>query len=263
MHEDAPHLLILGNADRECILPEIQKNRIYLVKKDTVSKEILERADIVEISRWENSYKDARIILQKLLKHYDDCRGLLELQKIFIEENLWSALWIYNELAFKEPNDLYDNYISTACQKAFERIGEQLSEWHNSFMILYCEYIQCGVSVRKTMKRAVECRRLLEKCDEMAEQYGWSASLCAMAGKICGLSQAEQRYALNYYRSTPKQDMNAELFYNIGHIYEKMLGDNDSAATYYRRSYWYDKGYFRTIYKLAMEQEREGRIIRI
>lgn len=255
--EDAPHLLLLGKKDDCYILDEERNNCVYLVGKDSALAEKNDRKDIVKIDEEDKNKEIFSLVLEKLLGKRAECSKLQELLEAFMEERLWGISWSYNEMAFQE-NKSYDDYINFACDKALERIrGEQ--EWHHRFLKLYCEYIKYGISADSLLSRSKECIRLLLDCERLAEPYGWCTQLCVIAGKICGLSQLERRYKLNYYRSIEKRDRNAEILYDIGHIYEKILGDSDSAVNYYKQSYEQNQEYFRAGYKLAVNMELKGK----
>lgn len=255
--ENLPHLLILGTKDEKFISPVEKEGYVYLVKKNAKFAKYEARSDVIKMDRWEKTGKIFLMVLEKLLGSRGEVIQLTSLLKIFTQEKLWSVMWLYNEMSFCK-DEFYNDYIKSACEKTLWKLKGK-DGWHYNYMKLFCLYMIYGISGASLPSPSNECIMLLEKCDELSERSGWSSSLYMLAGKVCELSQTECRYALNYYRSITDNDRNAEVLYCIGHSYEKIMKDIDSAIYCYKESYRLDPDYFRAAYKVAIKLEEDGK----
>lgn len=252
-----PHLLILGTSDGECILPEVYSNRVYLVKRNAAFQKDSWREDVIKIDRWDKNKNVFRSVIRRLFGKFREGESIEKLLCMFMEKKIWGGLWLYDEMAFQEGN-FGNEFILRKCKAAVANIPPK-NDWHYRYMILYCDYVMLGISAETLIKRSYECERLLNECEEIAKIYdGWNAPLCILAGQICKLSSVTRKYALNYFRSSLRSCVSAEILYNIGYSYEKDYGDEEGAFDYYKRTYRYDKQYYRAMYKMAGYWEKQG-----
>lgn len=255
--EEEVYLSILG-PDEISSIPPYFEGHIYLVKRNSTTIS-LRRKDVVTF-KWHRAEEGFGQLMGQLFQNAEECTGIRELIKIFMQEKLWSAFWLYHEVAYEE-NPSWDAYISEICKKVKKqlRISKLFpASWHHRFMSLYCDYILCAVSEKSMISRSVRCSDLLNQCMELSEKSGWIPGLCILAARICRLSKLEEKYALYYYRSVMKYGDSSENLYDIGNVYEKLYGDPESAMDYYKKSWQMDRSNYRSLYKIAVDLEDRG-----
>ncbi|HBA69755.1 MAG TPA: hypothetical protein DCZ40_10435 [Lachnospiraceae bacterium] len=256
--EQQPHLLILGNEDFQLIENRIRKNRVYLVKNNRNYKEVLKcRPDILDVGKWYKNDKNFRQVLLCLFRDQDAAGVLPELVHFFKHGQIWGAAWLYQELA-DEGNKHIDAWIMSQCSMTLEGLQKRKNRnWYADFFEIYCEYIMCGAGVKSLFSRSNECERLLEKCKILSQKRGWTSSLYLLSGKICGLSQMEEQYAKYYYLSIGEEQKNTDVWYLLGHEFEKKQDAYKVALTYYKKAYDCDLQSYRALYKLAVFAEEQ------
>ena len=100
--------------------------------------------------------------------------------------------------------------------------------WYYQYASLYCEYLQYGVD-RDAITRMRWSESLLEKCSGLAVTSGWSMALSLLAGRISLFTSTQNKNAGSYFKNILRYDVQAELLYEVGHIYEKAYGDKKRA----------------------------------
>ena len=126
-------------------------------------------------------------------------------------------------------------------------------------MIVYCDYILCGVKQKNFFDRSLECDRILEKCRQLSDKIGWTSALCLLAARVSRLSHIEEKFALSYYRSVLRRQQDSEVLFEMGQIYENLYGEYDDAVTYYEQAIRYNNQYYRAVYEYALYLEREDK----
>jgi len=237
-------------------------NIVYCVKAKGSADQI--RKDLIFVNQWENMYYS---VIRQLFEGDENQSSFMELIGIFggkydfpsgkiIEEGLWSAVWLFHEIAQQAGNKIWDREI---CEKAKEAIDAlhraKKYTWHNEYMRLYCQYLQCGVN-RSSAERMSACTNLLERCGSLSGRE-WNPSLAFLAGKVSLLTSTENKYAVFYFNEISKYDLQTDILYDIGHIYETAYGEYSTALKYYQKAYKLDNDYYRALYKFAVKLENE------
>ncbi|MCM1236222.1 MAG: hypothetical protein NC489_39585 [Ruminococcus flavefaciens] len=264
-YNQTPHLVIFDkkhekNYGTEC--PRI----VYCVRK---SSKVPPRRDLIKSDWWKGYYYS---VLNQLFGEDDDLLPFLKrMMRIFVGANdpdrpqdtgngLWSAVWLFHEIAQMAARENWDRQIADKAAESARFLKKERSstpaDWHCLYAILYCEYMQYGVN-RSGIYRMREGQRLLEKCRELSVISGWSPALSFLAGRICLLTSTQNKYAVHYYSTITEREVQPDLLYETGHIYEKAYGDKKRAWHYYQLVYRQDPNYYRAVYKIALKLEAE------
>ena len=262
-----PHLVIFSRND-ESNYGNLYPNIVYCVRKK--SNKASYRRDIIKLEWWNGYYHE--VLNQLFFEDVNLLRFLNEMMNIFagqyrvgskekVSDGLWSSVWLFHEIAQAAMRDEWDKQISNNAAKAMillEKKGKDSSvSWYYQYASLYCEYMRYGVN-RNAVTRMRWSESLLEKCSGLAEKGGWSMALSLLAGRISLLTSTQNKYAVSYFKNILRYDDQAELLYEVGHIYEKAYGDKKMAWHYYQLAYQQDSYYYRAVYKIAVKLEMEG-----
>lgn len=254
-----PHLVILDKKTR-MKYDTLSPNIVYCVKSKDAAEH--SRKDLVDVKQWENMYYS---VIRQLFEGDENLSSFIELVSIFggtyntvsrevMEEGLWSAVWLFHEIAQQAENRDWDREICDKAERAICALRQAKKyTWHNEYMRLYCRYLQCGVN-RSSIDRMYECKELLEQCGRLAGRE-WNPSLAFLAGKISLLTSTENKYAVFYFNEICEHDPQTDILYEIGHIYESAYGEYSRALKYYQKAYKMDHDYYRSLYKFAVKLE--------
>ena len=172
---------------------------------------------------------------------------------------LWEADWLFNEVLSLDK-EKWKEEIQRKCISISETLKSRQTLsgdlWNFMFMQLYIDYIICGLFKRSTVQRINECQRLMCRWKELADERENDPALYVLAGKISCLSSTENKYAVYYYQNAVAYEERADIYYNIGHIYEKAYGDNEKALYNYKKACECDPNYYKALYKLAVDKEK-------
>ena len=255
----SPHLVILDDKT-QMKYDAPAPNVVYCVKEKNAID--CERRDLVRVNQWGSMYYS---VISQLFDGDENLSSFIELVGIFggvysevsgelLEEGLWSAVWLFHEIAQQAENTDWDKEISDKVENALCALCKtKNSSWHNEYMKLYCRYLQCGVN-RSSINRMYECKKLLEQCGCLSDRE-WNPSLAFLVGKISLLTATENKYAVFYFNEICEYDPQTDLLYEIGHIYENAYGEYSKALKYYQKAYKLDHDYYRSLYKLANKLE--------
>lgn len=262
-----PQLVIMDKKDETNYL-EQSPRIVYCVRKSANMPRT--RKDIVRMEWWKKYYYS---VLVELFRGDRDLDCLMRLMGIFAgeinadlkvktEEGLWSATWLFHELAQSAEKKEWDRQIRDKAMETIETLlnttEDILKSSYCQYAILYCKYLQCGVN-RSSINRMNQTKELLIECEKLADKMGWTPALLFLAGKMSLLTSAENKYAVNYFDRIIKYEARADLLYEIGHIYEKAYGNVKRAWEYYQLAYRQEPDYYRALYKLAVKLETEDR----
>lgn len=252
-----PHLVILDNATR-MKYESPSSNIVYCVQRPAKSDQ--ERKDFV--CRWADMYHN---VIRELLQGNENLFLFMELVDVFggdydcssetlTAEGLWSAAWLFHEIAQRANKEEWDKEIIQKAEKAFSLLQKgNGSGWHKEYMKLYCRYLQCGVN-RSSVNTMYQCKKLLEQCADLAKEEDYPM-LDYMIAKIRLLTATENKYSVNYLKKAINYEAQPEMLYEIGHVYEKAYGDYYLAMNYYQKAYQLDTTYYRALYKFAVKLE--------
>lgn len=257
-----PHLVILDK--KNCMKYDApSRNIVYCVKtKDAAGGA---RRDLVSVNPWKNMCDS---VVRQLFAGDENLASFRELIRIFggeydetsgrlRKEGLWSAVWLFHEIAQNAGNRDWDREISEKAEEALQALKQAgKCTWYNVYMRQYCRYLQCGVK-RSSMERMYECEELLKQCGSLAGSE-WNPSLAFLAGKISLLTSTENKYAVFYLKEICEYDPQPDILYEIGHVYEMAYGEYSKALRYYQEAYKLDNNYYRSLYKLAVKLEGSG-----
>lgn len=189
----------------------------------------------------------------------EEYQTLTQLFQIYSENQLWKACWLYEEFA-KGDIRRWDREIVQICEKGLNSIQESRFERENEcirYMEFYYRYILCGAGYRTLSRRHEKCRELLEDYRPVLERYGSNAMFQHLAGRICELSSMANKQAVFYYQKAAKQQSCSDFFYDLGHSFEKVYGDNKIALRFYREACELDSENYKALYKLASGHEMQ------
>ena len=263
-----PHLIILDSSDEDKINSQMYDNVVYCVRKS--SKAGQRRKDVIKVVWWNQFYHDVLNHLFKNNRNLKEWHILLNIyngneNKVSNEvqqEGLWGANWLFHEMGTSA--ETWDNEIKSTVIKTVRMLqcykGTMGNFWNYQYMLLYCDYLLCGVN-RSQISQIYTCKELLERCEEFAQEKGWFPILHVLAAKIAVLVPTENKYAVSYLKNAVEYEEQADLLYEIGHVYEKAYGDRAKAMQYYLEANMCDLDYYRAVYKLAIEFENNNRWI--
>lgn len=255
------HLSILGRNEGNYIRP-YDDGHVYLVRSSAVFWRFSDRKDIVEFE-WRWSEKSFRELIKEIFKEPSECTVMEELLQIFMEEQFWGAAWLYHGITYKE-NYIWDFLIVTTCKKVRQKlqVSKYKDSWNHKFMEIYCDYMLYGVMAKSINERIERSEEMLQRCKDLSQERGWVSSLCMLAAKICDLSPIEEKFALSYYYSVERREVDSGVSYEIGHIYEKLYGEYERAIEYYKESLRRNRNNYRSMYKLAIHYNEKGEWMR-
>lgn len=235
-------------------------NIVYCVK--TLGDLERGRKDLIKINPWVDMCYG---VVQKLLEGDENLNSFIELLDIFggeyglynremVKEGLWSAVWLFHEIAQQAQKKEWDVEISQKADRAISAVQDaKRFSWHHEYMVLYCKYLKCGVC-RSSINRMILCEELLNQCGNLSRDE-WNPALAFLAGKISLLTPTENKYAVYYFKEINNYEPQADILYELGHVYETAYGEDTLALKYYQKAYQQDRSYYRALYKFAMKLE--------
>ncbi|MBP3489065.1 MAG: hypothetical protein J6K53_11780 [Roseburia sp.] len=264
---EEPCLFILGSEDVKQLLPDIFPNYFYLVKKNKTFDSFVKkkRKDVAQVQRWDEAGEGFGKVIDYLVPVHYEKQQFRKFLDIFMRNRMWSASWLFHEVA-QQGKGRWDGMISDICQSTLADLkqmpqskGGNDKKGHILFIRLYCKYVDAGVRDRSFMSRITAVEELMVEWQELVRCCGRTPSVYVLAGKISTMSPIESKYAPEYYKEATEYEERPEILYDIGHIYEKVYGDNERALKYYKKAYDCDRRYYRAIYKLAVSLELRGK----
>lgn len=185
-----------------------------------------------------------------------------KLFEIYTKNDFWKAVWLYEEFA-KENVRRWDKIIVDICAGVLASLDKQFSRqidsMHVQFLRFYCRYVQCGTECRTLSMRLLESKKLLEDFQPFLDRYSDDAMVLHLTGRICELSAVENKQAVFFYRRAAKKSGYSDFFYDIGHSFEKVYGDEERAIHFYKKAYLKNRNNYRALYKLALKAELEDK----
>lgn len=200
-----------------------------------------------------------RSLIKSISGDEKEYQTLTQLFQIYSGNQLWKACWLYEEFA-KGDIRRWDKEIVRICEKGLDSIRESIRETENEhilYMEFYFRYILCGAGYRALSRRHEKCRELLEDYRPVLERYGNNAMFQHLAGRICELSSVANKQAVFYYQKAAKQQSCSDFFYDLGHSFEKVYGDDKMALRFYREACELDSENYKALYKLASGHEMQ------
>lgn len=263
-----PQLVILDNKTKEKYGTS-GRNIVYCFDEMNFLAGV--RKDFFGITQWKSIHNS---VLGQLLAGNENLDVLTKLLRIFSakydmvsgkmeEEGLWSAIWLFHEIAQPAGNKEWDDEIRKKARQAISVLqsGKYAlkGSWYHQYMTLYCRYLQCGVN-RSSISRMEQCKNLMEQCAELSEktEYEGNFALSFLMGKISFLTAAGYKEGVKYFTRMAEFEPQPDIYYEIGQIYEKAYGDHRRAMEFYKEAYCMDHNYYRSLYKLAVKLERSG-----
>lgn len=256
--ENEMHLWILGTLDVDRVKPKAEKNIVYIKKGNSTFQKYKNRKDIIELKWSDKENSSFKQVINLLFLEHKDAEQLNGILDLFREYRFWGTMWLFHELAVKDQSR-FDDRIVKSCQEFLSALqGRALAPetQYVKYMSLYCEYMMKSAEVRSLTDRTLVCKSLITKCEETAQEIGWTPALELLMGKICEMSPAEIKYAISFYESVVEYEEKAQILYDIGHIYETICGEWEKASKYYEKTYLRDENYYRGLYKIALFEER-------
>ena len=227
--------------------------QIKAIKPVRVQAHAAERDDDVNVAPG----KYYRSLIESISGEDREYQRLTQLFRIYTGKQLWKACWLYEEFA-KGDIRRWDKEIVQICEKGLDSIRDNIRETENEhirYMEFYFRYILCGAGYRALSRRHEKCRELLEDFRPVLERYGSNAMFQHLAGRICELSSVANKQAVFYYQKAAKQQSCSDFFYDLGHSFEKVYGDDKMALRFYREACELDSENYKALYKLASGHE--------
>ena len=229
--------------------------QIKAIKPVQVQAYAAERDDDVSVAPG----KYYRSLIESISGEEREYQRLTKLFRIYTRNQLWKACWLYEEFA-KGDIRRWDKEIVQICEKGLDSIRDSIRETENEhirYMEFYFRYILCGAGYRALSRRHEKCRELLEDFRPVLERYGSNAMFQHLAGRICELSSVANKQAVFYYQKAAKQQSCSDFFYDLGHSFEKVYGDDKMALRFYREACELDSENYKALYKLASGHEMQ------
>lgn len=254
------HLMIVGISDENKIKLKEEKDIFYIIKRNATFSKYKRRSDVAEVNWSSGNTFCFQKAVNYLFAGKEKLSQIKKILELFISNEFWGNFWLFHELAVKDKS-CFDQRIIESCEQILNALDKEKDDgdgWHLEYAKLYCEYMKTCSEIRRLTERTIACKELIIKCEQLAMKEGWQPSLCVLMGKIQELSPAESKFSLSFYKAALQYENKAEIFYDIGHIYETMFGDEKSAEEYYIKSVQLDNNFYRSLYKIAFFSEKRG-----
>lgn len=256
-------LFILGHDCRKLISNNELTGTIYLVRNSDTFDDIPERKDIIKfnIDKIKEEYREAKAlhILNSLFGGCEEKIYLYRLMQIFIKQQLWGTVWLFQEIT-KGKSNIFGKRIEYVCEEVMTILQKDQyykKSQHFQFMYLYCCQMKIGISSWNSSKKHEASQKLLDACSDISKtEKGWDIPLCLLAGKICTLNIVYGKQALNFYKMASVMEESSQILYEIGNIYEEMYGNSQKALDCFKKAYKMDRTCFQALYKVAYENEK-------
>lgn len=263
-NENEKTLLLLSGRSEWIASDKWNRNCFYILKAR--SRVLVSRRQDLCTMDFENKDKCAAVI-HWLFRTDPQKEKLLEMYVCYGKYNLWKYLWLFQEFSYSEGDiDRWAEEITAVCGEFLREFEFQWNEMDNSYVsyaCLYLEYIQLAMKSRSRRLLSDDVEDLLLKGQRMARKWGAMPALNILLGRICSLSVNWSHWSESYYLKAlavcgkMEHASTYELKYKVGRIYEKNYGDWGRAVRYYHQSLRENHRFYRAIYKLGIEAERE------
>lgn len=267
-----PQIVLLDNKSENKIREKIRYGILYCLKNSSK----IQRADVVK-SGWKKG-EIQKEVLREIFGGKGEEKKLqtwFYLLWVFMgkwqegspncnyRSGIWAASWLYHEINY--TNSRWDEELLDICRNAIKELDnadETIKQtWNYGFMKLYCMYLYSAIKDNGKSECVDSARILLKKCRYFASEKGWKTALSWLAGKIGLFANLQNENTMYFFKDILTYDKNAEIYYEIAHIYEKGYGDMKKALSYYQKSYECDENYYKALYKFGVALEKKERWI--